>query len=109
MEIDINTQELLELALFTLSALNDDEIQEDDPRATIALDVLAQYVLLEKPEATPEEVIEEIQTMETEYILNSLVNKGMIDREFSEDGEVRYSATDLGRSVAKDQDDEVNF
>lgn len=109
MEIDINTQELLELALFTLSALDDNEIQEDDPRANIALDVLAQYVLLEKPEATPEEVIEEIQTMETEYILNSLVNKGMIDREFSEDGEIRYCATDLGRSVAKEEDHETNF
>lgn len=110
MEISINTQQLVELALFTLSSLEESEIEAEDARAQIALDVLHQYVLINNPNATQEEVIEEIHTLETEYVLNSLVNKGMIEREFGDDGEIRYTATPFGRMVAQEyNDDEIDI
>ena len=109
MEIDINTQQLVELALFTLSSLDEEEIQEEDPRAQIALDVLAQYIMLQNPSISNEQLMEEINTMETEYMLNSLVNKGMIEIEFSDDGEIRYTATELGKRISEGCEDEVDF
>lgn len=108
MEIEINDQQLIELALFALCNLEDEELEDESPTGQIALNVLAQFVLQNNPELSQDEVFEKINEMETEYTLNSLVNKGMIDREFSDDGEIRYVATDKGRAVAQGDDYDID-
>ena len=109
MDIEINNQQLIELALFAISNLEDEELEDENPTGQIALSVLAQFVLLDHPNLSQDEVFEKINELETEYTLNSLVNKGMIDREFSEDGEIRYVATEKGRAIASEMDDDYDI
>lgn len=107
MEIQINNEQLLELALNVTTG--SDDIEEDDPLMSIAHQILGQYIAITYPEIqTAEEAQMKLIELETNYILQTLVKKNMIEAEFDEFGTICYSPTEAGKTYVRDHQDEMD-
>jgi hypothetical protein len=83
----INDEQLLELCL-------SDQASKDYDLEGLSGEILTLYVMINSPDpksATVEYVEEKLRELVTDYILRKLVEKGLAEVSFNENGEVVYT------------------
>lgn len=95
----INREQLLNLALKVVT-LSEDKKEDRD-----AVNIIVWYIInalgREGVEATQDVIEERYSEMVASFITKQLVNKGYVEAVFSEDGEIIYRSTELGKQAVE--------
>lgn len=97
----INDEQLLDFALSHICEKNTNEVHEVAEKI-VTLYIINRWEKEGKTEFTEEEVCDKFSELVADYVLGSLVRKGLVDVDFDDKGELWYNVTDLGQRKIKE-------